>query len=165
MYSATGAVFALGAIVQVYFSGICSFPNARELYGCPLPDFFNHNVIMHLIQVLSIITFENYLYFTLGKICCKNFFASYITYSLYGIGKNKRKFIDFGFVIWFRNQRRVLELDGRSKFSIAQIDHYWTSTELLTPHNNFRKNFVVFHPNQTYLTQRFFQNIISNLPI
>lgn len=53
LYSATGAVFALGAIVQVYFSGICSFPNARELYGCPLPDFFNHNVIMHLIQSVA----------------------------------------------------------------------------------------------------------------
>ena len=160
MYSATGAVFALGAIVQVYFSGICSFPNARELYGCPLPDFFNHNVIMHLIQVFTILTFENYLFFTLDKIYSKIFL-----HLILRIGKNKRKFIDFGFVIWFWNQRRVLELDGRSKFSIAQIDHYWTSTELLTPHNNFRKNFFVFHPNQTYLTQRYLQNIISNLPI
>jgi hypothetical protein len=52
-YAATGSVFAVGGLLQVYFAEWCSFQNAKEEYGCPLPDFFNHNVIMHLIQVIK----------------------------------------------------------------------------------------------------------------
>jgi hypothetical protein len=51
MYSGVGAIFIIGTLVQVYFGGKCGFRNAKVDYGCPLPDFFNHNVLMHIIQV------------------------------------------------------------------------------------------------------------------
>lgn len=60
LYAVTGMVFAIGAIVQVYFSTWCSFENANAEHGCPLPDFFNHNVIMHFIQVSFFHIFQNY---------------------------------------------------------------------------------------------------------
>ena len=54
--------FSIGNKVQVYFGGKCGFRNAKAEYGCPLPDFFNHNVLMHIIQVktsaLSILVFQ-----------------------------------------------------------------------------------------------------------
>ena len=43
--------YVKGSKVQVYFGKWCGFPNAYKDYGCPLPDFFNHNVVMHIIQV------------------------------------------------------------------------------------------------------------------
>jgi len=53
MYSAVGAIFIMGTLVQVYFGKWCGFPNAKADYGCPLPDFFNHNVVMHIIQTIG----------------------------------------------------------------------------------------------------------------
>jgi len=57
MYSAVGAIFIIGTIVQVYFGKWCGFPNAYKDYGCPLPDFFNHNVVMHIIQTFGLLFF------------------------------------------------------------------------------------------------------------
>jgi len=57
MYSAVGAIFILGTLVQVHFGQKCGFPNAQIDYGCPLPDFFNHNVVMHIIQTIGCCTF------------------------------------------------------------------------------------------------------------